>query len=438
MKNKISFLYLLASLLTLWLSYFDAKVSVAGAQSAARPPEEAHVRAVLVANTKSIIAGKPFRLGVQLIMNPGWHTYYREPGDAGMATKIIWQLPPGFKSESLLWEKPNKFSDAGINTYGYEDKTLIVAKINPPGKLPIGKRLNFSAQVEWLSCKDLCVPGHAKIQLSLNVADAKTSNLSNLSNNETLFAKANFDGPVSQLDNVMNKFDVLKNKTSNSATSASGSDFLIYFVFAFLGGILLNFMPCVLPVVAIKVLSLLEQTSKDSARASTVAFASGIFSSFLFLGLIVAGLQSAGHQVGWGFQFQQPVFLMFMSTLVLLFALSLFGLLDVSFSFGQNTVNKLAGQKGLSGDFFKGVLATILSTPCTAPFLGTALGFAFILALVNYPCHICCRRGGHVRALYYSNCCSRLYKVSTQAWCMDGKAERSIRFYFVCHHNLVG
>jgi len=96
------------------------------------------------------------------------------------------------------------------------------------------------------------------------------------------------------------------------------------------------------------------------------------------LGIIVVGLQAAGQKIGWGFQFQQPIFLMVMSSLVLLFGLSLFGLFDFSTNFGQKTVNDLADKEGVTGDFFKGVLATVLSTPCTAPFLGTALGFAFV------------------------------------------------------------
>lgn len=96
------------------------------------------------------------------------------------------------------------------------------------------------------------------------------------------------------------------------------------------------------------------------------------------MGLLVISLQSAGNQIGWGFQFQQPAFLMFMSVLVLLFALSLFGLFDVSLNSAQGAVNRLADKEGYVSDFFKGVLATILSTPCTAPFLGTALGFAFV------------------------------------------------------------
>ncbi len=367
MKNRISILRLFVGFLAFVAAWFIWATSES--VQASNDSEDVHVKAVLIANTKTVVPGKPFRLGVQLTMSPGWHTYYKEPGDAGMATKIVWDLPPGFSSSPLLWEKPKKFSEADIITYGYTGKTLIAAKIIPPNTLPAGKNLTFAAQVEWLSCKDLCVPGKTKVGLTLNIGNVKTAV------NEKLFAEANFAGPIAEIYGGGSKFDVLQ---SNLGAKAGNDNLLIYYLLAFLGGIILNFMPCVLPVVAIKVLSLLEQTSQESTRSSTIAFASGIFSSFLFLGFLVIALQAAGHQIGWGFQFQQPLFLMVMSGLVLLFALGLFGLFDFSLSFGQKAVDQLAQKQGLMGDFFKGVLATILSTPCTAPFLGTALGFAFV------------------------------------------------------------
>jgi len=138
-------------------------------------------------------------------------------------------------------------------------------------------------------------------------------------------------------------------------------------------------MPCVLPVIAIKILSFLEQAHDEPVRVRMlgITFAAGITSTFVLLGLVVLAIQAAGQQVGWGFQFQYPGFIIAMSVIVLLFALSLFGLFFVSVDAGTNELNKLASKEGYLGTFFKGVLATVLSTPCTAPFLGTALGFAF-------------------------------------------------------------
>ncbi|MBZ0186263.1 MAG: thioredoxin family protein, partial [Candidatus Obscuribacterales bacterium] len=135
----------------------------------------------------------------------------------------------------------------------------------------------------------------------------------------------------------------------------------------------------VLPVIAIKVMSFLEQAEEEPARVRLLGlvFSSGIISAFLVLAIVVLAVRAAGESVGWGFQFQYPGFIIVMSVIVLLLALSLFGLFYFSFDAGQAKLDQLAQREGLSGSFFKGVLATTLSTPCTAPFLGTALGFAF-------------------------------------------------------------
>jgi len=326
------------------------------------------VTAQLIADTKAIVPGRPFKLGVRLSMQPGWHTYYKDPGDAGIPTKIIWKLPVGFQMGILYWQKPTKFDDAGITTYGYMNSTLISTEIVPPSQLDSAKGLNFSAQIKWLSCKDICVPGQGEAKLTLPIVSSTDTKPSDLSINTKEFATANIPD--------INKSDLAIPAEQKKPTDIT--KLLGYFAFALLGGFLLNFMPCVLPVVAIKILSLLEQTDKENTRKTVIAFSSGILSSFLLLGLIVVSLQAAGQKIGWGFQFQQPIFLMVMSVLVLLFGLSLFGLFDFSLSFGQKTVDNLAEKEGVVGDFFKGVLATVLSTPCTAPFLGTALGFAFV------------------------------------------------------------
>ncbi len=339
------------------------------------------VTARLIADTKAIVPGEPFKLGVELTMQPGWHTYYKEPGDAGMPTKIIWKLPTGFQSSSLYWEKPTRFEESGITTYGYTNKTLIAITVIPPGNLKPTTALNLSGHVKWLSCKDLCVPGQAEVNLTLPVFSLTKAKDLKLADNTASFAAVDFSDPIpqaSETKTVQNSNSIDLTALSKQAPAADNGRILYYFAFALIGGFLLNFMPCVLPVVAIKILSLLEQPDKDSTRRTVIAFSSGILSSFLLLGILVIGLQAAGQKIGWGFQFQQPIFLMCMSSLVLLFALSLLGLFDFSLSFGQKTVDNLADKEGFVGDFFKGVLATILSTPCTAPFLGTALGFAFV------------------------------------------------------------
>ncbi len=321
MKNRF-LIFLFAQFILLMLTSASTSLS-------AESGRNEYVTARLLTNVKGVIPGRPFLLGVELTMKPGWHTYYKKSGDAGLPTKISWHLPSGFQSGKLLWEKPYMFSDSGITTYGYTGKNLIAAQITSPSNLPIGKKLDFGAQVEWLSCKDICVPGKAELHLTLPIVSQRTANgLDYLSVNSPEFVNANFEHPD-------NGFNVLETSLTGEGDSYRHGKLLIYFAFAVLGGLLLNAMPCVLPVVAIKILSLLEQSKTGNTRATTIAFAAGILSSFLLLGLLVVSLQAAGQKVGWGFQFQQPIFLMLMSCLILVFALSLFGLFDLSISFGQ-------------------------------------------------------------------------------------------------------
>lgn len=305
------------------------------------------VQAQLLADTKKVEAGKPFRLSVLLKLEPGWHVYYKDAGDAGLPTQVNWRLPQGFTAEQLEWETPETFKDSGIVTRGYKDKTTISAVIHPP-KIISSRAVELAADVKWLSCKNACVPGHASVSTSLPVASVANSSPLTLSSS---------DLP----------------KTDDS------QNLLLYLVFAFTGGIILNFMPCVLPVIAIKLMSLLEHSAGGTQRTRLLGatFASGILVSFAFMALIVIALKAAGQQVGWGFQFQYPGFLIAMSAIVTLMALSLFGMFYVSVPTGQAKLDQLANQEGIAGTFFKGVLATTLSTPCTAPFLGAALGFAF-------------------------------------------------------------
>src|SRR5579883_3442099 len=148
---------------------------------AAGEADPVYVHASLIADCKAVVPGKKFRLGVQLKQEPGWHTYYKESGEAGMPTKINWQLPEGFKAGELLWGMPHKLVDSGITTYGYNDGTLIASEIEVPATLKPGQKLTFKAKVKWLSCKDACIPGGAELELSLPVAaDASAAASDNL------------------------------------------------------------------------------------------------------------------------------------------------------------------------------------------------------------------------------------------------------------------
>jgi thiol:disulfide interchange protein DsbD len=159
-------------------------------------------------------------------------------------------------------------------------------------------------------------------------------------------------------------------------------------LFAFLGGLVLNLMPCVLPILSLKALALARHGGSDGgeARASGISYFAGVLASFALLAILLAALRGAGLAFGWGFQFQSPVFVLGMAALFFALALSLSGVFSIgggAAGLGENLTRK----PGAAGSFFTGVLATIAATPCTAPFMGVAIGFAltrpaFELALV--------------------------------------------------------
>jgi thiol:disulfide interchange protein DsbD len=168
--------------------------------------------------------------------------------------------------------------------------------------------------------------------------------------------------------------------SADQPASAAAQSLGTILLYAFIGGLILNVMPCVLPVIALKILGFVGEARNDPRRVRTLGmvYTLGVLASFLALAALVIGLKAAGHRAGWGMQFGNPQFLVVLTVLVTLVALSLFGLFEVNL--GARTLDaagSLTSKQGVSGAFFNGVLATILATPCTAPFLGVALGFAF-------------------------------------------------------------
>src|SRR5437764_6523572 len=154
-----------------------------------------------------------------------------------------------------------------------------------------------------------------------------------------------------------------------------------FLIFGFIGGFILNLMPCVLPVISLKIFGFVQQAGQSRARIfrSGLAFIAGIFAWFLGLALVLVIIKSAGGQPVWAAQFTNPYFVLFMSAVVLVFALNLFGVFEINLPqwLSRRAVAAEGSMHGDAGSFFQGVFATVLATPCTAPFLGTALGFAF-------------------------------------------------------------
>ena len=170
-----------------------------------------------------------------------------------------------------------------------------------------------------------------------------------------------------------------KNKKTNSS--------LIYFYFiAFVGGLILNFMPCVLPVISLKLLSFssMIKENKKKIRLSSLNIILGIIFSFMFLGLVVIFFKSLGTQIGWGFHFQNKSFLIFITFIMFLFTLNLLGHFELFLPRSlNNKFNNLITNNRKYGEFLSGVFSTLLATPCSAPFLGTAIGFSMLGAPVT-------------------------------------------------------
>ena len=416
------------------------------------------VRAELLADTTAIVAGKPFTVGLLLRMAPGWHTYWKFSGDAGLPTEMKWKLPPGWKVGDIQWPIPLKTIDPGdIETYGYENEVLLMQEVTPPSKID-GLSAKPSTEANWLVCEKICIPGGATLQLDLPVASTSQPANTDVFARYRRLLPQNLAGPdVARADwsrvgsdlrlkitgETLAKYQAVdffplpeqetivghpavqsrnngeivfriplesapKNLSSlaglvvfaqqpnsddraawqiTSAPAFSASrpaparGIFTFLLFGFLGGIILNLMPCVLPVISLKIFGFVQQAgqSRQKIFRSGIAFTIGIFAWFIALAVLLIALKGAGRDVTWGgFQFTNPYFVLALSVIVLVFALNLFGVFEISLP--QPVTRNLLStseRKDLLGSFFQGVFATVLATPCTAPFLGTALGFAF-------------------------------------------------------------
>ena len=416
------------------------------------------VKAELLADTTAIVAGKPFTVGLLLRMAPGWHTYWKFSGDAGLPTEMKWKLPPGWKVGDIQWPIPLKTVDPGdIETYGYENEVLLMQEITPPSKID-DSSAKLSTEANWLVCEKICIPGSATLQLDLPVASTSQPANTDVFARYRRLLPQNLPGPnVARADwsrvgsdlrlkitgETLAKYPAVdffplpeqetivghpavqsRNKneivfriplesapkdlssmaglvvfaqqpnsddraawqiTSAPALSASrpapARGIFTFLLFGFLGGLILNLMPCVLPVISLKIFGFVQQAgqSRQKIFRSGIAFTIGIFAWFIALAVLLITLKGAGRDVTWGgFQFTNPYFVLALSVIVLVFALNLFGVFEISLP--QPVTRNLLStseRKDLLGSFFQGVFATVLATPCTAPFLGTALGFAF-------------------------------------------------------------
>ena len=435
----------------------------------AAPVKTDYVEAELVARTQAINPGQKTLLGLRLKHAPHWHTYWQNPGDSGMPTTIQWKLPAGFKAGPIQWPVPELLPVAPLMNYGYEGEVLLpIELLIVPKDWPAGQNARLAARVDWLVCKDVCIPGGADIELSLPVVDgppvpdarwtamfdkAQASlpggpilDASAQTHDAVIdlrFPKRKALGPVyvySSIEGLVEhaapqkarqdggdlvvSFPVTQALSANepriagvvtgldakalafaapmsgklvagpglpamTATAdasaatrggASGADqisFGVALLLALLGGMILNLMPCVFPILSLKVLSFAQGDPRDTRalRAGGLAFAAGVVASFVALAAALLALRAAGDAVGWGFQLQSPAVVSALALLFFALGLNLSGV----FEFGSFLPAGAAGVRAknpLLDAALSGVLAAVVASPCTAPFMGAALGFA--------------------------------------------------------------
>ena len=421
----------LISLPSLSDSYFDAGES----------------KISIISESKKISSNDKILIGIEFDLMPGWHTYWKNPGDSGQEASIEWTLPKGFVASEILWPGPERIPVEPLMTYGYENKVVLLTEIKSPKDFP--EEVNLAAKISWLTCKEICIPQEGKVDINLirgqKLESRDAFRLRNVLEtvpkkypyeyrasllNEKIFLnlKKNNDVKISQayffpydyglidysaeqkLENNQNSFGLeiepspIELKTNNLKgvleLGLEGSSkfyelsteleqiaeskpikvtLITAIIFAFLGGIILNAMPCVFPILSIKILSFIEQSqgSKEKLILHGLVFSAGVLSTFLLMAALLISLRVSGEAIGWGYQLQSPlvvslliylfviVGIVFMGNLVLGSSLTRLGV------FGKN-------QRSLLSSFLTGTLAVIVASPCTAPFMGPALGVALL------------------------------------------------------------
>lgn len=281
----------------------------------------------------------------------GTHIYGEDPGPLGLPTTVEWDLPPGCSAGPLEWPEPKLFQTQGLSSYGYEESFYLKAKLYLDVQ-DLEKPLSIGVESTWILCGEDCVPGEAYLRLDLSPTTVAHI-LIKQANAQPLLAKTR--KPQKPLASIL--------------------------ALAFLGGILLNAMPCVFPVLGLKVLSFAkgQESSSLTVKLQALSFAAGILVSFWALSSILIALRASGEALGWGFQLQSPFFVFL---LIVLFFIMGLNFLNV-FPFGASWMG-IGGHLGQTGgygaSFLSGVLTCMVAAPCSGPFIGTALGVALTQA----------------------------------------------------------
>ena len=389
-----------------------------------------HARISLIKDHSDFVPGTSINIGLKVSMDKGWHTYWRNPGDSGGPIEIDWNLPKGFSVSDIKWPLPEKIEYPPLMTYGYEDFVIYPMVLSIPADYSDDY---FEMNADILICADVCIPESGKI--SSNLLDIESDSLiyewlesvpskslpiSTSLNDNNLEIKFTFEKEIKEIyffpdennsidysskqnfykkdddyflsiklfnDEFQNVSGVLDiDGTGYNVSNGKFEDFneeglslITALIFALIGGLILNLMPCVFPVISLKVLSFVSMggNSPRKIRNHALVFTFGVIASFMLIALAIVLLKQAGNFVGWGFQLQSPLIVGLLS-LVMVF-ISLVLITDNSFGESLTKLGNIGGsENGYYSSFLTGVLAVVVASPCTAPFMGAALGYALI------------------------------------------------------------
>ena len=439
-----------------------AALALATSVAAAPPP---HAAVTIAAESAAPAPGKPLAIALSFTSQPGWHTYWKNGGDAGVETRADWTLPAGATAGTLAYPVPGRLLVSGLMNYVYDHPTSLLATVAVPAGAAAGSQFPVKVKLDYLICTDeQCVPESATFATTLTIGDgapdpaqaarfaaarrALPMPMTEAAHFAVAAGRLTLAVPLAGLDRVRDAYffpahdgiaeyaapqsvtvagDRLRIETKAGATpgaeiegvlridrdgeqprgfaikatpgavpgagtplassdGAAGSGgggtlaaFLPAFLLAVAGGILLNVMPCVFPILSLKALSLAKgNTEPAAARRDALAYAGGVILVCVGLGAAILGLRAAGTQVGWAFQLQSPHVILGLLLLVTSIALNLAGLFEVVLP-GSGGGQSLASKPGAAGSFWTGALAAFVATPCTGPFMAGALGAALVL-----------------------------------------------------------
>lgn len=422
-------------------------------------PEQPHARVRLLLSGEVNTGKNEVIAGLQVQLDSPWKTYWRSPGDAGIAPTITWKPDVNLTDTQWLWPVPERFEILGMHTFGYQGDVVFPLILNVKD---LNAPVNLNGTLRLSSCTTICVLNDYEINQSFIPAELATNSeaaflidraLSSvpvdspdpgLSINSVYWDSASGRVEVSltttgswqQPDVILDGIDEtvfglptiyqddkqLKAYFSASSwlgavdlsgqavtvTAINGSDsreasvevtekriaspsilpetsFLVMLGFAFLGGLILNLMPCVLPVLGLKLSSVIQASGQSRllTRLQFLSSAAGILFSFWLLAGLLFVLKWTGSSIGWGIQFQNPWFIGIMTLVTALFAANLLDAFAIQLPSRLSTVLATSGDNSVGGHFIQGMFATLLATPCSAPFLGTAVAFALSTSNLN-------------------------------------------------------